>query len=159
MNKSAIKELNELINEEYKIEINLSKSVILCGYEEGELDESYYVDSIYNIERFARPDGLKEALRSALNFLMEEFVYYGTLKKYYQECFNYTDNDIVTIRFINENGSEPTAEEEELWKSGECSLYNEYVSFEIVINGTKVGADLISKLIESEEYSVEQVAV
>jgi hypothetical protein len=159
MNQSVIKELNKLINEEYRIEINLSRSVILESYEEGELEESYYIPSIYEVERFSKPESLKEVLRSVLNFLMEEIVYYGTLEKYYQECFNYTDNDIVTVRFINENGTEPTAEEEKLWKSGECSLYNEYVSFEIKINGTQIGAELIGKLIECEEYDVEQIAV
>ena len=159
MEQSAIKELNSLINEEYKIEINLSKSVILCSYAEGELEESYYVDSIYKVERFSKPEAIKEDLRSVLNFLMEDFVYYGTLEKYYQECFNYTDNDIVTIRFVNENGSEPSEEETELWKSGKYNLFNEYVAFKVVINGTQIDADLISKLIESDEYNVKQVAV
>lgn len=159
MNKSAIKELNELINEEYRIEINLSRSVILDDYNEGELEESYYIPSIYEVERFSKPESLKEDLRSVLNFLMKEFIYYGTLEKYYRECFNYTDNDIVVLQFVNENGSKPSEEEEELWKAGEERLYNEYTAFEIKINGTQIDADLISKLIESEEYDVEQVAV
>jgi len=159
MNKSAIKELNELINEEYRIEINLSRSVILDDYNEGELEESYYTPSVYDIERFSKPEAIKEDLRSALNFLMKDIIYYGTLEKYYKECFNYTDNDIVTLRQINLDGTEPSEEEIDLWTSGAHKLYTEYTAFEIVINGTKVGADLVSKLIESEEYNVEQIAV
>jgi len=159
MNKSAIQELNELINEEYTIEINLSRSVILDSYNEGELEESYYYPEVYNTKSYARVENIKEELRSTLNFLMKEIVYYGTLEKYIQECFNYTDNDIVTLRHINLDGTEPTSEEVELWKAEKHNVYNEYTGFDIVINGTKVGADLISKLIESEEYNVEQVAV
>jgi hypothetical protein len=159
MNQSAIKELNELINEEYSIEINLSQSVILCGYDEGELEESFYYPSIYDIKLHAKPENIKEELRSSLNVLMKEIVDYGTLEKYYQECFNYTDDSIVSLRLVNENRTKPSEEEVELWKSGEYSLYHEYTYFETKINGTTIGAELISKLIESEEYDVEQVTV
>jgi hypothetical protein len=159
MNKSAIKELNELINEEYTIEIKLSQSVILDSYSEGELEESYYIPDFYAIKRYSKPESLKEDLRECLNFLMKDVVYYGSLEKYYKECFNYTDNDIVTLRHVNEDRMESTQEEVALWKEEKCNLYNEYVGFEIIINGAKIGADLVSKLIESEEYNVEQVAV
>ena len=159
MNKSAIQELNALINEEYTVEINLSRSVILDSYNEGELEESYYNPSVHKMTAYAKEENIKEELRSALNFLMKEIVCYGTLEKYIHECFNYTDDDIVTLRHINLDGTEPASEEVELWKAEKHKLYNEYTAFDIVINGTKVGADLISKLIESEEYNVEQVAV
>jgi hypothetical protein len=104
-------------------------------------------------------ENIKEELRSTLNFLMKEIVYYGTLEKYIQECFNYTDNDIVTLRHINLDGTEPSEEEVNLWMADDHKLYNEYTAFEFKINGALIGADLISKLIESEEYNVEQVAV
>jgi len=159
MNQSAIQELNRLINEEYTIEINLSRSVILDSYNEGELEESYYYPEVYSTKSYARVENIKEELRSTLNFLMKEIVYYGTLEKYIQECFNYTDNDIVTLRHINLDGTEPSEEEVNLWMADDHKLYNEYTAFEFKINGALIGADLISKLIESEEYNVEQVAV
>ena len=159
MNKSAIQELNRLINEEYTIEINLSRSVILDSYNEGELEESYYYPEVYNTKSYARVENIKEELRSTLNFLMKEIVYYGTLEKYFKECFNYTDNDIVAMRQINLDRTEPSEEEVNLWMADDHKLYNEYTAFEFKINGALIGADLISELIESEEYNVEQVAV
>ena len=160
MNKSAIQDLNNQILEQgYTIEINLSRSVILDSYDEGELEESYYNPSVHNMTVYVKEENIKEELRNALNFLMEEIVWYGTLEKYYKECFNYTDNDIVTLRQINLDGTEPSEEEIDLWTSGEHKLYTEYTAFEIVINGTQIDADLISKLIESDEYNVKQVAV
>lgn len=159
MNRSAIKELNELIIEEYTIKINLSRSVILDSYNEGELEESYYNPTVHNMTVYAKEENIKEELRNALNFLMKEIVWYGTLEKYFKECFNYTDNDIVTLRHINLDGTEPTSEEIESWKAEEHNLYNEYTAFEFKINGASIGADLISEIIESEDYNVEQVAV
>ena len=159
MNQSAIQELNEAITQEYEIKIRLSRSVILDSYNEGELKESYYNPSVHNMTAHANPENIKEELRSAVNFLMKEIVCYGTLEKYYKECFNYTDNDIVTMRQINLDGTSPSKKEIELWMSGNHNLYNEYTAFEFIINGALVDADLISKLIESEEYDVKQVAV
>ena len=159
MNQSAIKELNELINKEYVIEVKLSQSFILDSYNEGELEETYYTPEIYSTKHWTTAENIKQDLRDVLNYLMEDVVRYGTLEKYYRECFNYTDSDIVSLRQTNIDGEIPTIGEFELWQIEEYKLYNEYTAFNIYINGTKIGADLISKLIESEEYNVEQAAV
>lgn len=159
MNQSAIKELNALIIEEYVIEIKLSQSFILDSYNEGELEETYYTPEIYSTKKWTTAENIKQDLRDVLNYLMEDVAYYGTLEKYYRECFNYTDDDIVSLRQTNIDGEIPSIEEVELWQIGEHKLYNEYTAFNIYINGTKIGAELIGKLIECEEYNVEQAAV
>ena len=153
MNQLIIQELNNLINQEYAIEINCSKSIILDSYNEGELKENYYNPSSYKENRRSKPDSLKKDLREMLNFITTEIIGYGTLEKYYNECFNYSDDDFIVMKQINGDNKEPSAEEVELWKAEDMCLYNEYTQVSVMINGTKIGFELLSKLIESQELS------
>lgn len=153
MNQSNIQELNSLINQEYAIKINCSKSIILDSYNEGELNENYYNPSTYKENRRSKPDSLKKDLREMLNFITTEIIGYGTLEKYYNECFNYSDDDFIVMKQINGDNKEPSTEEVELWKAEDMCLYNEYTQISVMINGTKIGLELLSKLIESKELS------
>ena len=74
---STIQKLNELICEEYNVEIKLDQSLILDSYDEGELEENTFYHNVAEYCFYSQPNTLSEKLRNKLNSISNRELQFG----------------------------------------------------------------------------------
>jgi len=143
----TIQNLNMKVANNYNIQINVSQSLVLDHYEEGEIEEVEYIPCIDKRNLHANSSNISNTLNGHLNNIMNEIAGYDRLKDY----FNYlddSDDSIIVLRSVTSERILPTKEQIELWRKGEFELFNEYSHINIKINGVKVGTGLIKQILE-----------
>lgn len=153
MNNQAIQNLNDKIANNYDIKIRVSQSLILDSYEEGEIEEVSFIKCLDEQTMQATPENISKQLKDCLSYITEDLVEYGSLEKYFEECFNYSDDAIIMLRFVTEGGRLPTEEEVELWRKGDFQLFNEYSHVNIKVNGVSIGEELTKEILAMENQN------
>ena len=150
MNNQAIQNLNAKIANNYDIKIRVSQSLILDSYEEGEIEEVTFIKCLDEQTFPATPENISKQLKDCLSYITEDLVEYGSLEKYFNECFNYSDDAIIILRSVTEEGRLPTEEEIELLRKGDFQLFNEYSHVNIKVNGISIGQELTKEILNME---------
>ena len=147
----TIQKLNELICEEYNVEIKLDQSLILDSYNEGELEENTFYHNVAEYMFHAQPHTLSEKLRNKLNFILSRELQFGTLSDLGDDDdeFGYYEDRLCIMQQTREDRSQPSEADVELFKKGDLKLYNLYTEFKIYFNGQQIfDHDLIRDLVK-----------
>ena len=148
----TIQKLNELICEEYNVEIKLDQSLILDSYDEGELEEYTFYYNVAEYMFHAQPHTLSEKLRNKLNFILSRELQFGTLSDLGgddDDEFGYYEDRLCIMQQTREDKSQPSEADVELFKKGDLKLYNLYTDFNIYFNGQQItDLDLIRDLVK-----------
>ena len=135
----TIQKLNELICEEYNVEIKLDQSLILDSYDEGELEENTFYHNVAEYMFYAQPHNLSESLKNKLNFILSRELQFGTLSDLGDgDEFGYYEDRLCIMQQTREDRSQPSEDEVELWKKGDLKLYNLYTEFKLYFNGQQI---------------------
>ena len=146
---STIQKLNELICEEYNVEIKLDQSLILDSYDEGELEENTFYHNVAEYMFQAQPHTLSERLRNKLNFILSRELQFGTLSDLGDDEFGYCEDRLCIMQQTREDRSQPSEVDVELFKNRDLKLYNLYTEFKIYFNGQQIfDLDLIRDLVK-----------
>jgi len=145
----TIQKLNELICEEYNVEIKLDQSLILDSYDEGELEENTFYYNVAEYMFHAQPHTLSEKLRNKLNFILSRELQFGTLSDLGDDDeFGYYEDRLCIMQQTREDRSQPSEADVELFKKGDLKLYNLYTEFKTYFNGQQItDLDLIRDLV------------
>jgi len=152
MNNQAIQNLNDKIANNYHVQIRVNQSLILDSYEEGEIEEVSFIKCLDEQTMQTTSEDISKRLQDCLSYIIEDLIEYGSLEKYFEECFNYSDDAIIILRSVTEGGRLPTEEEIELWRKGDFQLFNEYSHVNIKINGVSIGQDLTKEILNMEKH-------
>ena len=145
----TIQKLNELICEEYNVEIKLDQSLILDSYDEGELEENTFYHNVAEYMFHAQPHTLSEKFRNKLNFILSRELQFGTLSDLGDDDeFGYYEDRLCIMQQTREDRSQPSEADVELFKNRDLKLYNLYTEFKIYFNGQQIfDLDLIRDLV------------
>ena len=146
----TIQKLNELICEEYNVEIKLDQSLILDSYDEGELEENTFYHNVAEYCFYSQPNTLSEKLRNKLNSISNGELQTGIIADLDNDdelsCF---EDRLCMMQQAREDRTQPSEDEVELWKKGEFKLFNLYTEFKIYFNGQQISdLDLIRDLVK-----------
>jgi hypothetical protein len=146
---STIQKLNELICEEYNVEIKLNQSLIHDSYDEGELEEYMFYHNVAEYCFYSQPHTLSETLRNKLNFISNEELQTEMISDLDNDDeFSYYEDRLCMMQQTREDRTQPSEDEVELWKKGEFKLFNLYTEFKICFNGQHISdLDLIRDLV------------
>mgnify|MGYP000084729138 FL=1 len=156
----VIRELNEVICQEYTITLDCDRELILDRYEEGEMQFVEYIelftvdklkDNLFNCDRESARDDLRDNLKEMIEDFLKIHTQYDTLEECMKDNFNYSDHDFIVLQQVNRGYEEPTAGDIELWKSGEKDLFSQYTRIGIKINNKQIDLDLILDLLGVKE--------
>ena len=146
----TIQKLNELICEEYNVEIKLDQSLILDAYDEGELEENAFYQNAVEYCFHSQPHTLSEKLRNKLDFILSRELQFGTLSDLDgDDEFGYYEDRLCIMQQTREDRTQPSEDEVKLWKKGEIKLYNLYTEFKLYFNSQQIlDLDLIRDLVK-----------
>ncbi len=146
---STIQRLNELICEEYNVEIKLDQSLVHDSYDEGELEEYMFYHNVAEYCFYSQPDTLSEKLRNKLNFISNGELQTEIVSDLDNDDeFSYYEDRLCIMQQAREDRTQPSEDEVELWKKGDFKLYNLYTEFKIYFNGQQISdLDLIRDLV------------
>ena len=147
--KSTIQKLNELICEEYNVEIKLDQSLVNDSYDEGELEEYMFYHNVAEYCFYSQPNTLSEKLRNKLNFISNGELQTEIVSDLDNDDeFSYYEDRLCIMQQAREDRTQPSEDEVELWKKGEFKLFNLYTEFKIYFNGQQISdLDLIRDLV------------
>ena len=147
---STIQKLNELICEEYNVEIKLDQSLILDSYDEGELEENTFYHNVAEYCFYSQPNTLSEKLRNKLNFISNRELQFETISDLANDDeFSCYEDRLCMMQQTREDRTQPSEDEVKLWKKGEIKLFNLYTEFKIYFNGQQISdLDLIRDLVK-----------
>ena len=156
----VIRELNEVICQEYTITLDCDRELILDRYEEGEMQFVEYIelftvdklkDNLFNSKRESTRDDLRDDLKEMIEDFLKIYTQYDTLEECMKDNFNYSDCDFIVAQQVNRDYEEPTDGDIELWKIGEKDLFNQYTRIGIKINNRLIDLDLVLALLDVKE--------
>ena len=135
---STIQKLNDLICEEYNVEIKLDQSLIQDSYDEGELEENTFYHNVAEYCFYSQPNTLSEKLRNKLNTISNGELHFGVY-----------EDSLCMVQQTREDRTQPSEDEVNLWKKGEFKLFNLYTEFKLYFNGQQISdLDLIRDLVK-----------
>ena len=147
----VIRELNEVICQEYTITLDCDRELFLDRYEEGEIYSEEYDEHFYCIDRESTRDYLRDNLKEMIEDFLKIHTQYDTLEECMKDNFNYSDRDFIVLQQVNRDCEEPTVGDIELWKIGEKDLFNQYTRIGIKINNRLIDLDLVLALLDVKE--------
>jgi len=147
---SVIQRLNEIICEEYVIEVTCDQSHIIDIYDKGELEEVSFAESFYSSKKESTVDNIGSDLREVVDYTLKTYTQFNTFEEYFADDLNYSDDYFIVRRQVNKKHSEPTKEEIERWKRGQEKLYAQYTHIKLKVNTALIDVAMIRELIERE---------
>ena len=147
----VIRELNEVICQEYTITLDCDRELFLDRYEEGEMQSEEYNELFYCVDRESTVGDLKDNLKEMIEDFLKIHTQYDTLEECMKDNFNDSDYDFIVLQQVNRNYEEPSIGDIELWKIGEEILFNQYTRIGIKINNRQIDLDLVLALLDVKE--------
>jgi len=146
---TTINKINNLIEDNYTIEISSYTEVYLDSYEEGELD----LRNHWQNEKMTFNTDSK-TLEADIQVNIEEYienVLFATYNKTYviDSLKNVIDdNSFWYNNFVDVENTTPDEAQIEEWKKGEIELFTQYIRITTSINGVEIPADIMLEIME-----------